>query len=250
MSKLGCRFGGPAGCRAPMLYRVFLRKHQALLQKIEAQYGVDRHVIVAIAGLETSYGGYMGRYATFATLATLAFDHPRRKTFFRKELANYLRLTHQYQLQPLVIKGSAAGAVGMGQFMPSSYLSYGVDGDGDGVVDLFSNVSDSLTSIANYLQVHGWREGVAVMHHISKRVQPSWVSKQPYKKGGTIKLWQGRGLVLDKPQDSGLYRVYRYTTHNEPEYILASDNFYAITRYNHSLWYARAVAELAIQLRQ
>ena len=137
--------------------RKFMRHHAALLQNVAQTYGVPAHYIAAIAGVETNFGSYTGRFPTLGTLATLAFEHPRRQTYFRKELAHYLRLSYSQDFDPLTVRGSPAGAMGMAQFMPSSYQAYAVDGDGDGDIDLLTSVADSLASIANYLVRHGWQ---------------------------------------------------------------------------------------------
>lgn len=237
--------------------RKFIQKHAALLQKLEFEYGIPAEYIVAIAGVETNYGKTMGRYATLGTLATLAFEHPRRQAFFQRELAQFLLLSYEYQLEPLAIKGSAAGAMGMGQFMPSSYRAYGVDGDSDGRINLLSNKTDSLTSIANYLKRHGWQPNTPVMLPVTITEQSlPHISKRPTKGGEDLQTWRNLGVSWQEQQatdnsNPGVnYRLYRFTTHAEPEYLLATGNFYAITRYNHSLWYARLVAELADLLRQ
>ncbi|MDP6969706.1 MAG: lytic murein transglycosylase B [Gammaproteobacteria bacterium] len=237
--------------------RKFMRKHAELLSKIEAHYGVPAEYIAAIAGVETNYGRTMGRYPTLGTLATLAFEHPRRQTFFRKELAQFLRLSYQHQLDPLAIKGSPAGAIGMGQFMPSSYQAYAVDGDGDGQVDLLTNTTDSLTSIANYLRRHGWQAGVPIMLPVTISAQSlPEISKKPGRGGVDLHTWHHLGVrwhgqpVPQSSMDDIKYRLYAFTTHADPEYLLATGNFYVITRYNHSLWYARLVAELAQSLGQ
>ena len=233
----------------------FIKANASELALVADTYGVEAHYIVAIAGVETNYGGYTGRFPVLGTLATLAFEHPRRQSFFRKELAHYLRLSHQQGFDPLTVRGSAAGAMGIAQFMPSSYQTYAKDGDGDGVIDLLSNTSDSLASIANYLARHGWREADPVFLPLSADSIVKSVSKKPKKGGETLQFWQQSGVTLAKNmawpvQKDVKYRLYPFTTHNKPEYILATGNFYAITRYNHSLWYARLVSELAMAIQE
>lgn len=230
--------------------RKFMQEHAQDLAQAAAAYGVEAQYIAAIAGVETNYGGFTGRFPVLGTLATLAFEHPRRQTFFRKELAHYLRLSHAQGFDPLSVRGSAAGAMGMAQFMPSSYQAYAKDGDNDGIVDLLGNTKDSLASIANYLARHGWREGVPVFLPLSPSSKVVNLSKKPKKGGDTLAQWQQSGVSLvanlEWPeQKHEEYRLYKFSTHKDPEYILATGNFYAITRYNHSLWYARLVAELA-----
>ena len=233
----------------------FIRENASELALVADTYGVEAQYIVAIAGVEANYGGYTGRFPVFGTLATLAFEHPRLQTFFREELAHYLRLSYQQGFDPLSARGSAAGAMGMAQFMPSSYQAYAKDGDGDGVIDLLNNSSDSLASIANYLARHGWREGEPVILPLSVDSIVKSVSKKPKKGGETLQFWQQSGVSLAKdvawpPQKDVKYRLYPFSTHEKPEYILATGNFYAITRYNHSLWYARLVSELAMAIQE
>jgi len=230
--------------------RKFMQAHKHDLAQAAADYGVEAQYIAAIAGVETNYGGFTGRFPVLGTLATLAFEHPRRQAFFRKELAHYLRLSHAQGFDPLSVRGSAAGAMGMAQFMPSSYQAYAKDGDDDGVVDLLGNRQDSFASIANYLARHGWQTGVPVLLRLAKDSKVVNLSKKPKKGGDSLSQWQQSGVSLaastewPKQKDAN-YRLYQFSTHKDPEYILATGNFYAITRYNHSLWYARLVAELA-----
>lgn len=233
----------------------FIKAYASELALVADTYGVEARYIAAIAGVETNYGGYTGRFPVLGTLATLAFEHPRRQSFFRKELAHYLRLSYQQGFDPLSVRGSAAGAMGMAQFMPSSYQAYAKDGDGDGAIDLLSNTSDSLASIANYLARHGWREGEPVILPIAMHSTVVAVSKQAKKGGELGAYWQQSGVALatgvDWPlQQDVQYRLYSFSTHEKPEYILATGNFYAITRYNHSLWYARLVTELAEAIQE
>jgi membrane-bound lytic murein transglycosylase B len=227
-----------------------MRHHAALLQNVAQTYGVPAHYIAAIAGVETNFGSYTGRFPTLGTLATLAFEHPRRQTYFRKELAHYLRLSYSQDFDPLTVRGSPAGAMGMAQFMPSSYQAYAVDGDGDGDIDLLTSVADSLASIANYLVRHGWQGEKPVWLAIEAQNPINEVSNKPKPGGKSLAAWQAKGIRLVTPlaeleRNKVEYRLYPFTTHAETEYILATGNFYAITRYNHSLWYARLVAELA-----
>ena len=233
----------------------FIKANASELALVADTYGVEAHYIVAIAGVETNYGGYTGRFPVLGTLATLAFEHPRRQSFFRKELGHYLRLSHGQGFDPMTVRGSAAGAMGMAQFMPSSYQAYAKDGDGDGVIDLLNNTADSLASIANYLARHGWRQGEPVILPLSADSLVKSISKKPKKGGETLQFWQHSGVSLAKnmawpAQKYVKYRLYPFTTHNQPEYILATGNFYAITRYNHSLWYARLVSELAMAIQE
>lgn len=234
--------------------KAFMANHHALLRKIEHQYGVEAEYLVAIIGVETSYGSYTGKFPVLGTLLTLAFEHPRRQAFFQKELAHFLRLSHQHQLPVLALTGSPAGAMGTGQFMPSSYLAYGVDGDDDGRIDLFTSTADVLASVANYLVKHGWQYDLPVMKPVSQVTRTTNVSQRPSIGGDSLLQWWNRGVSLPdawrgRVADTDRFRLYAFSTHNKPEYMLASANFYAITRYNHSLWYARLVSELAAAIK-
>ena len=234
--------------------KAFMAEYADLLVDIETKYGVEAEYIAAIVGVETSYGGYTGKYPVLATLLTLAFEHPRRQDFFQRELGHFLRLSYEHDLSTLELKGSPAGAIGTGQFMPSSYVAYGVDGDGDGRVDLLGNMADALASVANYLARHGWKYELPVMKPISDVARTDNVSKRPAKGGDSLLTWWNRGVDLPdswqgKVGEEDGFRLYAFSTHNKPEYMLASANFYAITRYNHSLWYARLVSELAAAIK-
>ena len=135
--------------------RDLLEKHRALLSRVEARYGVPAEVIVALWGIESSYGEYTGNFSVVASLATLAHDG-RRATFFRGELLSALRILDAGDITPETMNGSWAGAMGQSQFMPSTFLGYAVDGDGDGRRDIWTNHADIFSSMANYLGSMGW----------------------------------------------------------------------------------------------
>ena len=234
--------------------KTFMAKHAELLARIEAEYGVEAEYIAAIVGVETNYGGYTGKFPVLGTLLTLAFEHPRRQDFFQRELGHFLRLSYAHDLAALELKGSPAGAIGTGQFMPSSYVAYGVDGDGDGRVDLLGNMADALASVANYLARHGWQYDLPVMKSITDVTRTTHVSTRLAKGGDSLFSWWNRGVELPTDWQGRVaaedgFRLYAFSTHNKPEYMLVSANFYAITRYNHSLWYARLVSELAAAIK-
>ncbi|MDX1734377.1 MAG: lytic murein transglycosylase B, partial [Halioglobus sp.] len=141
----------------------FYAQHRETLQRAEREMGVPAEIIVAIIGVETSYGRITGRYRVLDALSTLAFDYPRRSEFFTRELKHYLILARDQGMDPTQLKGSYAGAMGYGQFMPSSYRSYAIDYDADGVVDIWNNPVDAIGSVANYFMRHGWRGGEPVV---------------------------------------------------------------------------------------
>ena len=140
----------------------FYSQYRASLQRAEREYGVPAEIIVAIIGVETSYGRNKGSYRVLDALATLAFDYPKRSAFFSRELKQFLMLAREQQLLADELLGSYAGAMGYGQFMPSSYRAYAVDFDGDGSVDIWNNPVDAIGSVANYFSRHGWKAGAPV----------------------------------------------------------------------------------------
>ena len=231
--------------------RKFATEHAAQLNSVSKTTGVDGAIIAAIAGIESNYGANMGKHLTLRVLATLSFDYPRRSEFYQRQLAEFFRLCFSQGLDPLLVKGSAAGAVGMGQFIPTSYRDFAIDGDGDERVDLFHSEADNIASIANYLARHQWQAGAPWMLVVDTEVDPQWVSKKAKRQGVDLAEWQRRGVIMPALFDqTAEFNLYAFSTENENEYRLAGANFYAITRYNHSLWYSRAVVEIAQGIAQ
>lgn len=230
--------------------KVFLQKHQDLLEKAEKKYGVDKHIIAAIIGVETFYGARQGSYRVLDSLATLAFDYPKRPLFWR-ELKAFFELAREEGLDPGTIKGSYAGAMGYGQFIPTSYLAYAVDGNQDGKRDLWNNPSDAIASVANYFKTHGWRTGEPVTQRvrvsgdkykeiINDNLKPLWTVGQLKQMGiaPTANISDDKAANLIKLEGK-----------NGSEFWLGEYNFYVITRYNHSRMYAMAVYQLSEALR-
>ena len=212
-----------------------------------AASGVPASVILAIVGVETFYGERTGSYPVIDALSTLAFDYPPRADFFRKELEQFLLMSREESLDPLRPKGSYAGAMGIPQFMPSSFRAYAVDGGGDGHRDLWSDWDDVFASVANYLKVHGWRPGEPVMAAAS--VQGARLDGLEF---GSVALDQTvgslrqRGVSFETPlPDSAPAVLLRLPGESVPEYRVGFRNFYVITRYNRSQLYASAVSDLA-----
>ena len=231
--------------------REFVAKHAAQLASVAQETGVDSAIIVAIAGIESNYGANMGKHLTLRVLATLSFDYPRRSQFYQRQLAEFFRLCFSQGLDPLLVKGSAAGAVGMGQFIPTSYRDFAIDGDGDERIDLFHSEADNIASIAHYLARHGWQAGEPWLLVADTEVDPTWLSKKAKRQGVALDQWQRRGMVVPASADhTAEFNLYAFSTEGEAEYRLAGANFYAITRYNHSLWYSRAVVEIAQGIAQ
>ncbi|MDC9724359.1 MAG: lytic murein transglycosylase B [Gammaproteobacteria bacterium] len=230
----------------------FWRQHQQALTDAEAKYGVPAEVIVAILGVETRYGGNVGSYRVIDALSTLAFRYPPRSKFFRSELKHFLLLSREedkYLLDPI---GSYAGAMGLGQFMPSSYREYAVDFDGDGQRDIWENPVDAIGSIANYLKRHGWVAGESITHKtkFAGSVATDLIEKG-YKPSISREELSTAGVSLQSlPVGQDDIAIISLTQKKGEEYWLARQNFYAITRYNHSRMYAMAVTQLAEAIEQ
>lgn len=225
----------------------FRHQYNDALVAAEQKYGVPAEIIVAILGVETRYGGNVGGYRVVDALSTLAFRYPPRSKFFRSELEHFLLLTREEDMSQLDPVGSYAGAMGLGQFMPSSYRAYAVDFDGDGKRDIWTNPVDAIGSIANYLQRHGWVANESITHRtkFNGKVATHTVDKG-YKPSFTRSELATAGVSLDElPEGDDVIAVIALTQKKGEEYWLARQNFYAITRYNHSRMYAMAVTQLA-----
>lgn len=229
----------------------FWQQHADDLARAEQQYGVPAEIIIAILGVETRYGGNVGSYRVIDALSTLAFQYPPRSKFFRSELEAFLLLTREENLSALMPIGSYAGAMGLGQFMPSSYREYAVDFDNDGHRNIWTNPTDAIGSIANYLKRHGWVAEKSIAHPtfftgkvaedlIKKGMKPSLDRQELAAAGVSL-----RGV----PEDTDPLALIALTQENGEEYWLARQNFYSITRYNHSQMYAMAVTQLGQAIR-
>lgn len=229
----------------------FWRQHAATLARAENDYGVPAEIIIAILGVETRYGGFTGRDGVLEALATLAFDYPKRAPFFRKELENYLLLTREEGIEPLSLTGSYAGAMGMAQFMPSSYRAYAVDFDGDGQRDLWHNPVDAIGCIANYLSRHGWQRNAAITAAATVTGQgykTALGKKKPEFSLDELRAW---GIMPQQPVAAGTSALLLELEGAQGlEYWLGFNNFYVITRYNTSPLYAMAVHQLGQAIRQ
>ena len=226
----------------------FHRRHRAALAKAQEIYGVPAAVVAAIIGVETAYGANTGRYPAFDTLTTLAFDHPPRAAFFRAELEQYLLLAREENLDILRQKGSYAAAMGIAQFIASSYRRYAIDFDGDGRRDLTTSVADAIGSVANYLKQHGWRrgEGITVAAVYRGGVLPEFLPREKKWPGRAIDDLSALGIAPARPLPPPTTAVpVKLEVENGHEYWLGLYNFYVITRYNHSALYAMAVYQLS-----
>lgn len=229
----------------------FWKENRATLERAEETFGVPPEIVLAIMGVETRFGRVTGSYRVLDALATLGFDYPKRAEFFRGQLADYFRLTRQEEVAPGTLKGSYAGAMGYGQFIPSSYLSYAVDFDGDGKRDIWSNPTDAIGSVANYFAKHGWKAGEPVVASVLIGDWPKeeWVN-QNLKPEFTLADWARRGVVTNDPIDKEqLATLMLMKSEQGDEYLFGLHNFYVITRYNHSRLYANAVYELSKLIR-
>lgn len=226
----------------------FWDKHQAALQDAEKEYGVPQEIILAVIGVETVYGLDVGTFVTLDALTTLAFDYPRRAKFFRSELENYLLLAREQQFDLLAIRGSYAGALGIPQFMPSSYRNFAVDFNGDRKVDLLREAKDAIGSVGSYLKGYGWiRE-----QEIATRARLG----QPIGAGGipaprSVSEWVSAGVHAETGVSAeGSARLVDFTVEGGKEFWLVFNNFEVITRYNNSDYYAMSVYQLAQAVKE
>ena len=224
----------------------FWTAHAAALAAAEKTYGVPASIIVSIIGVETSYGRNTGSFGVLEALGTLAFHYPPRAPFFRSELENFLLLARDENLDPLVPKGSYAGAMGLAQFMPSSFRAYAVDFDGDGHRDIWRNPQDAIGSVGNYLARHGWVRGAPVAVPVIGSPGNQALVSDKVDLQRTVAQYRAQGVRAIDPVDEQLMAVLlAYENRDGAEYWLGFKNFYAITRYNRSPKYALAVNQLA-----
>jgi membrane-bound lytic murein transglycosylase B len=224
----------------------FWRDNRALIERVADEFGVAPEIILAIVGVETNYGTITGSYRVLDALVTLGFYYPKRGEFFARELAELFRLSREENLPLDRVRGSYAGAMGVGQFIPSSYRAYAVDFDGSGSRDLWRSLPDALASVANYLAVHGWDTGRPVV--LPVRAVPDGLDADfPVRPAHTLADLADMGIAFD---DAGLPAETAATLieldgEDGPEHWVGLNNFYVITRYNRSPLYAMAVAQLA-----
>ena len=241
----------------------FWRTHQATLARAERDTGVPAELIVGIIGVETIYGQQTGNYRVLDALATLAFDfpasHPRaseRSQFFKDELGQFLSLAQHSGSDPLAMRGSYAGAMGLPQFMPSSWAKFAVDFDGDGHIDLLTSPADAIGSVANYFKAFGWQPGLATHFPVSfdaDRLDMEALLAPDILPTFTVASFQAKGAVLSGAallHTGKLALVELQMGAAPPIFVAGTDNFYAITRYNWSSYYAMAVIELGQAVKQ
>ena len=229
---------------------LFWNENKDIIAKVAETYQVAPEILVAIVGVETRYGTHTGNYPVIDSLSTLAFAYPPRASFFRGELKQYLLMTREEGLDPLQQKGSYAGAMGMPQFISSSFRHYAIDFDKDGKRDLWQNTADAIGSIANYFKKHGWLynqpiankvtvSGLKYREMISESLKPSFTAEQMRLAGVTLD-----GSVPDDMKGC----LIELDSGHGPEYWAVWQNFYVISRYNHSALYAMAVHQLGDEI--
>ncbi len=225
---------------------VFWDTHATVLEEISQRTGVPSAVIVAIIGVETFYGRITGSYRVIDALSTLAFDYPRRSPFFTQELEQFLILAWESGKDPLALKGSYAGAMGYGQFMPSSYRAYARSFEPGGVPDIWDNPADAISSVGHYLNAHGWQSGERVLLDAVANQPPDSLFEAGLKPSQSIGALAQAGLSTEADADPQTQVTpIRLETTEGQRYWLGLQNFYVITRYNHSAMYAMAVWELS-----
>ena len=230
----------------------FWKENQAILEQAEKTYGVPAQIITAIVGVETYYGRITGKYSVLDSLYTLGFHYPPRAKFFRSELEEFLQLAREEGVSPTEPLGSYAGAMGRPQFISSSFRAYAVDFDKDGKRDIWENNADVIGSVANYFKRHGWKAGEPVAQLVTgaKKGFDEEI-KAGYKPSLDVKSLIDKGIILGSSLDKDAkVALLEMESDDGNEYWIASPNFYAITRYNHSPLYAMAVFQLSEAIRQ
>lgn len=241
----------------------FWQDHRETLARAEATYGVPASLIVGVIGVETLYGQHTGNYRVIDALTTLAFDfpaaHPRaeaRAAFFKDELEQFLSLTHRTGMDPGSLRGSYAGAMGWPQFMPSSWVRYAVDFDGDGQVDLLNSPADAIGSVAHYFQQFGWQTGQPT--HFSVDIDPQHTDLQvllapDIRPTFSVEAFVAKGAQLPAHALTHTGRLALVELENGASprsYVAGTENFYVVTRYNWSSYYAMAVIELGATIER
>jgi len=235
----------------------FWQSHAATLARAEKEYGVPQEIIVGIIGVETIYGQNTGSFRVMDALTTLAFDfpasHPRaleRSEFFKRELEQFLSHQNRLGADPMLALGSYAGAMGLPQFMPSSWAKFAVDYDGDGRIDLFTSPADAIGSVASYFKAFNWQTGMPTHYPVSfdkERLDMDTLMAPDILPTFSVARFTAKGAVLEGAaleHKGPLALIELLNGPNPPSFVAGTDNFYVITRYNWSSYYAMAVIEL------
>jgi membrane-bound lytic murein transglycosylase B len=226
--------------------REFYQLHRAELEELEQRSGVTASVIVAILGVETSYGRLVGPYRVLDALATLSFEYPPRAAFFRGELEQFLLLARDGGINPLAAMGSYGGAMGATQFMPTSVRRWAVDADGDGKIDLWTDWADIFASVANFLVAHGWEANAPLYARAQLKDPDAEGLENGIEINATVASLEERGVIIEHappPATPALFLALRES--DRPSYRVGFHNFHVITRYNRSALYALAICELS-----
>lgn len=228
----------------------FWNKHEAELARAEKKFGVPAEIITAIIGVESYYGKHKGGYPVIESLSTLAFDYPKRGKFFRSELEQFLLMTREEKMDPLTVMGSYAGAMGQPQFISSSFRRYAIDFDGDGKRDLWHNTTDVIGSVANYFKVHGWTPGKTITVPVTASgKQVAQIVDKGIKPHSSVKQLSQQGIKASTSlAGDDKAALIKLEDKASDSYWLGLNNFYVITRYNHSPLYAMAVFQLGQEI--
>lgn len=232
--------------------RQFYANNRFVIDRIAQQYGVPVQIMVAIVGIETEYGANKGNIRVADSLATLAFDYPRRGAFFQQELAQFLYMAQEEKRDPFAFTGSFAGAMGLPQFMPSSFRKWAVDADGNGQRDIWNNVGDAVASVANYMKVHGWQQGgkmiVPVTLNLTSQLQA--ILDEKTSLNYTVGQLRQMGVMpLQAVNDNEKAILFSLeSAPNHYDYFIGLNNFYTVWQYNHSRMYVTAVRDIANSL--
>jgi len=226
----------------------YVKKHRKTFDRVEKKYGVPKEYIAGIIGIESAFGKNVGKYPVFDTLSTLAFEKNRRNKFFKNELIKFVHLSKTEKFNPKNVYGSYAGAIGLVQFMPSNYKAYGVDFNRDGKITL-QQPQDAIASVANYFVKNGWRKGEPVATRVTYKGTRFRKHKTGYKH-----TYHRRHLKGISPRQKWDYtnkvRLIKLNKKNHDELWYGAKNFFVITRYNHSSYYAMAVHQLAQKIKE
>ena len=233
----------------------YWNSNRAALERAHAQYGVPPEIVVAIVGVETFYGKIAGRYRVLDALTTLAFDYPRRAEFFREELKQFLLLARDWKIAPLSARGSFAGAMGVPQFMPTSFRRFAVDFDADGRIDIWSDNDDVIGSVANFLQRHGWQRGGPVLFpaEVDPLTAPLLVGDNGLSPMREYAEWNAQSVFARTQAEidpRATAMLVQLDENDGPTYRVGFNNFHALRQYNRSRLYATAVYELAQAIRR
>ena len=232
----------------------FWRTYEMDLRRAEARWGVPASIIAGVIGVETIYGRNTGNYRVLDALATLGLDFPKgrsdRSAFFQKELGHFLKLCNEQNMDPTTVLGSYAGALGLPQFMPSSVRNFAIDFDGNGRIDLLRSPVDAIGSVAKYLAEHGWRKDMPTYYEVTPPTDADALAKllaPDIVPSFSVAEMQSMGAILPDVAQThmGLLALVKLQNGDAaPTYVTGTDNFYAVTRYNQSSYYALAVIQL------